>query len=274
MGLDLHAFLDEFRTEAAEHLRALDAQLLALERAPDDPAPIRAMFLAAHSLKGAGTMMDLADVGALAHAMEDVLSRLRDGRQRLDAPTADCLFRAIDLLRERAATAVPGAAPVDAPVAALIAALDACGGTGGAAAPQPAAPDLATAASAEAGPVALLVEDSPTVRLLHAALLTEAGYAVDQTADGQEALVLAGSRRYDLVVGGVATRGLRGPELAAALRERAGERMPRFVLMHNDGEEPAEPIPAFIAARLRTESPARQRLAATARALLAEGVRG
>lgn len=269
MGLDLNAFLEEFRAEAVEHLRALDAQLLALERDPDDPAPVRLMFLAAHSLKGSGAMMDLAAIEALAHAVEDVLARLRDGRQRLDAPTADRLFRAFDLLGERIASVSPGAAPVDPAVAALIADLAAT-------AEQPAAPQVSASApppmaEAEAGPVALLVEASPTVRTLHAALLAEAGYAVELAADGQEALALAGARRYDLIVCGVETGTVRGPDLAAALHERAGAAMPPFVLMHNDDAAPLG-LPLF-AAELRTEPPARERLTATVRALLAHAAR-
>lgn len=227
MGLDLHAFLDEFRDEAGAHLRALDAQLLALERDPDDPAPIRAMFLAAHSLKGAGGMMDLADVEALAHAAEEVLTRLRDGRQRLDAATADRLFRAFDLLGEQVARSQPGAAPIDAPITAMIAALTARDGdnAAGGGAPLPLA-QMPRDAAGSSGPIALLVEDSPTVRLLHAALLAEIGCAVDTAADGQEALALLGARRYDLIVSGLELRGLDGVALAAALHERAGERMP------------------------------------------------
>src|SRR5918912_949080 len=50
--MDLSAFLDEFRAEAAEHLRTLDAQLLALERDPTATAPIRAMFISCHTIKG------------------------------------------------------------------------------------------------------------------------------------------------------------------------------------------------------------------------------
>jgi CheY-like chemotaxis protein/HPt (histidine-containing phosphotransfer) domain-containing protein len=268
MGLDLLAFLDEFRIEAAEHLRALDAQLLVLERDPSDPAPVRAMFLAAHSLKGAGAMMDIADVGALAHAVEDVLARLRDGRQRLDQPTADRLFQAIDLLGERVARALPGAAPVDAPITEMIAALAACDGSASAVSPEPPIVMLPPGAGAGETPVALLVEDSQTVRLLHATLLAGVGYAVDLASDGQEALILAGTRHYDLVVSGLETPGLRGPGLAAALHERADGQMPPFILMQNDDAAPPEPAEPFITARLRTEPPGRESLSATVRELL------
>ena len=262
MGLDLSAFLDDFRAEATEHLRALDAQLLALERAPDDPAPIRAMFLAAHSLKGSAAMMDIADVEALAHAIEDVLARLRDGQRRLDAALADQLFRAFDLLGERIARALPGEAPIDAPITAAIGAL---------AAQATAAPGIivpqAPIATNGAGPRALLVEDSATVRLLHAALLAEEGFAVDAVAEGSAALALAEARRYDLIVGGLETGGLRGPELAAALHQRLGAAMPPFVVTQNAVAGMGAPRPTAVAALLQVESPNRQQLTAIAREL-------
>jgi chemotaxis protein histidine kinase CheA len=269
VGLDLNVYLEDFRAEAGEHLRSLDAQLLALERDPADPAPIRAMFLAAHSLKGSGAMMDLADVEALAHAVEDVLARLRDGRQRLDSPTADRLFRAFDLLSERIGRAAPGASPVDPPITAMIAALVAAQSAEPVvAAPAPPPTDLPRDC-----PVALLVEDSPTVRLLHRALLAETGCAVDVATDGREALALAGTRRYDLIVSGLATGDLRGPDLAAALHERVGTAMPPFILMHNDDADATAPRDTWIAAQLRTAPPAREGLTATVRGLLAHAAR-
>src|SRR5581483_9019404 len=118
-------FLDEFRAEAREHIAALDAQLLDLERDPADPRPIREMFLSAHTIKGGAGMLSLHAIHALAHAIEDVLGHLRDQHQPLDPATADLLFRALDRLREQVEQSVPGAdaSPVDAD---LIAALRRC----------------------------------------------------------------------------------------------------------------------------------------------------
>ena len=246
MGLDLSAFVEEFRTEAADHLRALDAQLLALERDPSDLTPIRAMFLAAHSLKGAGAMMDLGDVEALAHAMEEVLSRLRDGTQRLDGQTADTLFRAIDLLGERVGRAMPGAAPADPPIVAMAAELIACDGRGQAVTEQRAVvpPPPAPVADNQHLPRALLVEDSATVRLLHTALLTAAGYAVDPVAEGQEGLALATTRTYHLLVAGQETRGLRGVDLVAAVRAGGGgEQLPCIITQSAESPSAAAALP-------------------------------
>ena len=97
--MDPIALLGEFRAEATEYLNTLDAQLLQLERDPVDTQPVRAMFLAAHSIKGGAAMLGLVELRELSHALEDVLGVLRDERRPLVRATADVLFRAVDRLR-------------------------------------------------------------------------------------------------------------------------------------------------------------------------------
>src|SRR5438105_7227409 len=161
--MDPFDFIDDFRAEAGEHLRALDAQLLKLERDPSDPQPIREMFLSAHTIKGGAAMLGLDDARELAHAMEDVLACLRDERGSLDRPTADTLFRAVDTLRELAASVVPGQPRSDAARDELIAALhERASPRGEPAAAPPAAPPVPPASTRRV----LLVEDSATVRML------------------------------------------------------------------------------------------------------------
>jgi chemotaxis protein histidine kinase CheA len=265
MGLDLSAFLDDFRIEATEHLRTLDAQLLLLEKDPADLAPVRAMFLAAHSLKGAGAMMDLADVEALAHAIEDVLSRLREGQQRLDGPTADALFRAFDLLGERVGRGLPGEAPVDSPIEALVAQLAAADGTMPIAVASP--PPIAPSDPASAPPRALVVEDSATVRLLHATILERNGFVVDTASDGDEGLALALAHPYRVLVVGQALAGRDGPALLAAVRD-AVDTAPSLFLSRCDDEELGGPLPSEVTV-LPIEPPPVARLVEAARAVLA-----
>jgi two-component system chemotaxis sensor kinase CheA len=265
MGLDLTAFLDDFRTEATEHLRTLDAQLLLLEKNPDDLAPVRAMFLAAHSLKGAGAMMDLANVEALAHAIEDVLSRLREAQQRLDGPTADALFRAFDLLGERVGRGIPGEAPVDPPIEALVARLAACDGRTPEVAVRP--PMTASSSVAAEPPRALVVEDSATVRLLHATILERNGFAVDVTSDGDEGLRLALAHPYRMLVVGQELAGQNGRALLAAVRDTLGAEA-SYLLSRCEDDETSDDLPAGVTALPIGPPPAPQ-LVAAARALLA-----
>ena len=221
--MDRTGLLEEFRAEAREHVQALDARLLELERAPADSQLVREMFLSAHSVKGAAATMGFAALRSLAHAVEDVLARLRDGGQPIDAPTADALFRAVDCMAELVEGRSPGVARMAEVSAALLA------GAGGAPEPAPSEP----AASSNAGRV-LLVEDSATVRMLEQMQLAELGLEVDALGDGRQAVARALEQPYDLVVSGVEIRGLRGLELVAVLKALPQYQSRPFVLMTSD----------------------------------------
>src|SRR5947208_3454518 len=85
MSFDPAAFLDDFRAEAADRVRDLDAQLLTLERDPSDLRPIREMFVAAHTVKG-GAAMQLSDAGFQVDALADgaeALVRILEGSYAL-----------------------------------------------------------------------------------------------------------------------------------------------------------------------------------------------
>lgn len=230
MDLDLVSFLDEFRAEASEHLRALDTQLLNLERNPSDLGPVREMFLSAHTIKGAAALLDLVDVRVLAHAMEDVLVHLRDGSIPVRPGTIDLLFRTVDLLRvqvQRSNRSQPDPANE---TSALVAALhehlrlEA----------ESASPTRNQQAPSAPAPRALIVENSATVRRLESMLLEGAGYEVDAVADGRQALDMALVTPYQLMVTGVETRGLKGLDLAAILRSQAFYRSLPIVVISSD----------------------------------------
>ncbi len=99
MDLDLSEFKDLFAAEAQEHLDAMNAGLLVLERNPQDQAALANVFRAAHTLKGIAATMGYHDLARLAHALEDRLDVLRQGEGRLTAPLADMLFQGVDALR-------------------------------------------------------------------------------------------------------------------------------------------------------------------------------
>jgi chemotaxis protein histidine kinase CheA len=264
--MDPTAYMDDFRAEAVEHLRTLDAQLLQLERNPSDPRPIRAMFLSAHTIKGGAAMLGLADVSELAHALEDVLAYLRDESEPLDAEMADLLFRGLDRLRDLVDRAAPGG-ELDPATAALAEALR-----------ERAQASLAstTGASAEsvpagATPRVLLVDDSPTVRTLETLLLSEAGFDVEAVGDGQQALSLAQTGAYHLLVTSIELRGLRGLDLAAAVRASPACSHLPIIVMSGDDSAVSRHLAAEIGvqAYLRKGSFGQQQLVQAAQELLA-----
>ena len=65
---------------------------------------------------------------------------------------------------------------------------------------------------------ALVVDDSPDITDMLAAVLRHAGYEVSTTNSSQEALEAALARRFDAVVSDIGMPGMNGYELARALR--------------------------------------------------------
>jgi chemotaxis protein histidine kinase CheA len=190
--VDLTEFLGEFQLEAGEKLDLIASQLLRLERDVSNPQPVREMFLAAHTIKGGAAMMRLTEVEALAHAVEDLLSAIRDQHRPLDGGAVDLLFQAIDRLRALvtvASSASVGAEPDEA-VLAFAALLR-----------EPAANAAPPAPAVKR--TALVVEDSATVRELERLLLLDAGYEVEACAEVSR----AGLERFAVVVCGVQSGG-------------------------------------------------------------------
>jgi two-component system, chemotaxis family, sensor histidine kinase and response regulator WspE len=121
------SMLDLFRMEAEGQAQVLGAGLLALERNPTAPDQLESCMRAAHSLKGAARIVDVAAGVRVAHAMEDCFVAAQQGHVKLSKPGIDALLSATDLLLRIASTPesklgqwVDGAAAdVDACVATL-----------------------------------------------------------------------------------------------------------------------------------------------------------
>jgi chemotaxis protein histidine kinase CheA len=218
--MDLTEFLSEFQLEAGEKLDAIASQLLRLERDATNPQPVREMFLAAHTIKGGAAMMRLTQVESLAHALEDLLTSLRDQQRTLDAPTADLLFQAIDRLRALINDASAQSVGVE-PDAALMSFASRL--RGGVSTPV-----------IEALRRALVVDGSATVRALHRMLLEDAGFFVETCEDGQAALSRASSEPFDVVVASLQDKTLGGFELSSALRAHPATQSVRIVLTSAD----------------------------------------
>lgn len=90
--------LATFRVEYSEHASRIRDLLAGFEAAGSAaPGPeLDETFRRAHSLKGAARAVDLRDLEALAHRMEAVLARVRDGSTNLGPRTAAALLQALD----------------------------------------------------------------------------------------------------------------------------------------------------------------------------------
>jgi two-component system chemotaxis sensor kinase CheA len=89
---------DDFTGEAEELLESLSRDLADFEAQGSGVRPelINKIFRDVHSLKGLAGMLGLAPIAELAHALEDMLDRLRMGKIAIGKPLIDLLYDGID----------------------------------------------------------------------------------------------------------------------------------------------------------------------------------
>lgn len=89
-----------FFEESAELLESAYAQLAALAEGRSDAETVHALFRAIHSIKGGGGAFGLDRMIGLAHVMETLLDRARDGLVALDQDLLALLLRGTDALSD------------------------------------------------------------------------------------------------------------------------------------------------------------------------------
>src|SRR5688572_26642036 len=97
--IDRNYIAEIFRAEAEENLRAMEEAFVVLESTPGDAETLKAVFRAAHTLKGSAAGLGFTSLSRFAHTVEDVLDRLRGGTSVLTTPLATLLLRTVDSLR-------------------------------------------------------------------------------------------------------------------------------------------------------------------------------
>ena len=116
--------LDLFRLEVEAQGQVLTAGLLALERSPTAADQLEECMRAAHSLKGAASIVGLQAGVRVAHAMEDCFVAAQHGSLLLRQRQIDRLLRGVDLLGRLEASAA-GSGEVDGFLADLRQAIEA-----------------------------------------------------------------------------------------------------------------------------------------------------
>ncbi len=91
--------LSYFVPEAQEHLEALEAYLLKLEKDPHNPELIHQLFRIAHTLKGSAFTVGFTPIGDLVHYVEDLMGALREGKTKLAPGTTDAILKSVDVVR-------------------------------------------------------------------------------------------------------------------------------------------------------------------------------
>ncbi len=91
--------LEFFQPEAEEHLQVVSDCLLSLE-GNNNPEEINRLFRAIHTVKGSAAQVGLRRLGAIAHRVEDLIGRLRDGEIQPSPAFVDLCLASVDVLKK------------------------------------------------------------------------------------------------------------------------------------------------------------------------------
>lgn len=91
--------IGEFLGEAGEGLATADDILLALEQEGQDAERVNALFRVFHTIKGVAGFLGLTDVATFAHATENLMNLVREGKTRLEGPNFEAVFDATNMMR-------------------------------------------------------------------------------------------------------------------------------------------------------------------------------
>ncbi len=97
--VDADIFSD-FCSEANEHLGLAESTMLELESNPSDTELLNRIFRSFHTIKGAAGFLNLTDITAVAHSIEDILDGCRKQAITLTAALTDVVLESIDLLKD------------------------------------------------------------------------------------------------------------------------------------------------------------------------------
>src|SRR5437588_12592974 len=89
----------EFLVESRENLDRLDRDLVTLEGDPHNRDGLDSVFRTVHTIKGTCGFFDFTRLAAVAHAGENLLSKLRDGQLVLNRDITSGLLALLDAIR-------------------------------------------------------------------------------------------------------------------------------------------------------------------------------
>lgn len=118
--------LADFLMEAGELVENLGGQLIEMEKRPEDPDLLNAIFRAFHTVKGGAGFLNLAPMVDLCHAAEDVFNLLRSGKRALDQNLLDSILQSVDYLQAMMSQVSSGQDLTAAPASLIKSLHDAC----------------------------------------------------------------------------------------------------------------------------------------------------
>ncbi len=117
--------LEEFHTEANDHLEQIEANLLALEKNSADNETLNGLFRSFHTIKGVAGFLKLTPIQRLAHEVESLMDHARKGKLQISSAMITLILQVQDAMRafaQQIAEALSGTMPTEViPVSHLVA---------------------------------------------------------------------------------------------------------------------------------------------------------
>jgi two-component system chemotaxis sensor kinase CheA len=157
----MDAILAEFLIESRENLDRVERGLVELEQDPTAGETLASVFRAIHSIKGATGFLGLSKLGAVAHAGESLLSRLRDRSLVFNPAVTSVLLALVDAIRQMLSSIETTRVEGDGDYTSLIEDLVAPNAAAPPAAPPDAGPAVDAAAAVATAVVPELAEELP-----------------------------------------------------------------------------------------------------------------
>jgi len=122
--------LNDFLTEVSESLTLLDLELVKLEQNPDNKDILGNIFRVVHTVKGTCGFLGLPRLEHVAHAGENILGKIRDGKIAVNADIISLVLEGLDCIKEIMAYLEANEKEPEGEDTELINRLNACAETG------------------------------------------------------------------------------------------------------------------------------------------------
>ena len=93
------SLLRDFIAEGLEYIEEIETNILNLEKNPEDKDYINAIFRPFHSIKGVASFLNLDQIRDLAHNLENLLDKARNGELEIRPPVIDVVLDGADALK-------------------------------------------------------------------------------------------------------------------------------------------------------------------------------
>jgi two-component system chemotaxis sensor kinase CheA len=99
LQIEDESLLHDFIVEGLEYIDEIEVNILNLEKNPEDKDFINAIFRPFHSIKGVASFLNLDQIRELAHTLENLLDKARNGELAVTPPVIDVVLNGADVLK-------------------------------------------------------------------------------------------------------------------------------------------------------------------------------